>query len=102
MTPSGVNNDSPGKTAGAGSMDTKYGNGSVVSQVLNAALVRPEVKVLDLVKEQPDPLLWLEEQVREGAHTPDLEPFLGAPAATTDQVGNELLARVQKADQSRL
>ncbi|HYS08499.1 MAG TPA: 3-isopropylmalate dehydrogenase [Myxococcales bacterium] len=44
----------------------------------------------------------VEEQVREGARTPDLEPFLGGPAATTEQVGNELLARVQKAAQSRL
>ena len=43
----------------------------------------------------------VEEQVREGARTPDLEPFLGGPAATTEQVGNELLARVQKAAQSR-
>jgi hypothetical protein len=38
----------------------------------------------------------VEEQVREGAHTPDLVPLLGGPAATTEQVGAELLARVDK------
>ena len=38
----------------------------------------------------------VEEQVREGAHTPDLVPFLGGPAATTSQVGAELLARIHK------
>ena len=35
-------------------------------------------------------------QVKEGAHTPDLVPALGAPAASTDAVGAELLARVEK------
>ena len=44
----------------------------------------------------------VEEQVREGARTPDLVPLLGGPASTTEQVGNELLARVQRAAQSRL
>jgi 3-isopropylmalate dehydrogenase len=38
----------------------------------------------------------VEEQVREGAHTPDLVQLLGGPAATTEQVGAELLARVDK------
>jgi 3-isopropylmalate dehydrogenase len=37
----------------------------------------------------------VEAQVREGAHTPDLVPLLGGPAATTDQVGSELLARLK-------
>jgi 3-isopropylmalate dehydrogenase len=36
-------------------------------------------------------------QVQAGAHTPDLVAALGGPAATTQQVGDELLARVQKA-----
>jgi 3-isopropylmalate dehydrogenase len=35
-------------------------------------------------------------QVAEGAHTPDLVPALGAPASSTDTVGAELLARVEK------
>ena len=38
----------------------------------------------------------VEEQVREGAHTPDLVPLLGGPAATTAQVGQELLGRLAK------
>ncbi len=37
----------------------------------------------------------VEAQVREGAHTPDLVTQLGGPAATTEQVGQELLARLQ-------
>jgi 3-isopropylmalate dehydrogenase len=37
------------------------------------------------------------EQVQAGAHTPDLVPFLGGPAATTGEVGAELLERVDKA-----
>ena len=36
----------------------------------------------------------VEEQVRTGAHTPDLIPFLGGPAASTEAVGDELLARL--------
>jgi 3-isopropylmalate dehydrogenase len=36
----------------------------------------------------------VEDQVRTGARTPDLVPFLGGPASTTEQVGNELLARL--------
>jgi len=36
------------------------------------------------------------QQVAEGAHTPDLAPALGGPASTTDQVGAELLERVEK------
>src|SRR5437763_12138382 len=39
----------------------------------------------------------VEAQVREGARTPDLVPFLGGPASTTDQVGSELLARLNAA-----
>ncbi|HWE23062.1 MAG TPA: 3-isopropylmalate dehydrogenase [Myxococcales bacterium] len=35
-------------------------------------------------------------QVAEGAHTQDLVPALGAPAASTDTVGAELLGRVEK------
>ena len=35
-------------------------------------------------------------QVAEGAHTPDLVPALGGTAASTDAVGAELLARVEK------
>jgi len=42
----------------------------------------------------------VEAQVREGARTPDLVPMLGGPASTTEQVGNELLARVQGAAQA--
>jgi 3-isopropylmalate dehydrogenase len=38
----------------------------------------------------------VEEQVREGAHTQDLVPLLGGPAATTAQVGEELLRRLAK------
>src|SRR5260221_3595857 len=38
----------------------------------------------------------VDEQVREGAHTPDLVPMLGGAAATTEQVGSELLARLEK------
>jgi 3-isopropylmalate dehydrogenase len=37
----------------------------------------------------------VEAQVRDGAHTPDLVPLLGGSAATTDQVGSELLARLK-------
>src|SRR3954470_21965491 len=37
----------------------------------------------------------VEDQVRTGAHTPDLVPFLGGTAATTEQVGDELLARLK-------
>src|SRR5438270_1494590 len=36
----------------------------------------------------------VEEQVREGARTPDLVPLLGGPAASTEQVGGELLERL--------
>jgi 3-isopropylmalate dehydrogenase len=36
------------------------------------------------------------EQVQQGAHTPDLVPALGGAAATTQQVGQELLARVER------
>jgi 3-isopropylmalate dehydrogenase len=39
----------------------------------------------------------VEEQVREGARTPDLVPLLGGPASTTEQVGNELLGRISAA-----
>ena len=39
----------------------------------------------------------VEQQVRDGARTPDLVPLLGGPAATTEQVGDELLARVSAA-----
>ncbi|HEY2030370.1 MAG TPA: isocitrate/isopropylmalate dehydrogenase family protein [Myxococcales bacterium] len=39
----------------------------------------------------------VEAQIREGARTPDLVPYLGGPAATTEQVGEELLKRVQSA-----
>jgi 3-isopropylmalate dehydrogenase len=39
----------------------------------------------------------VEEQVREGARTADLVPLLGGPASTTEQVGNELLARLKTA-----
>src|SRR5438105_13185715 len=31
----------------------------------------------------------VEDQIRSGARTPDLVPFLGGPASTTEQVGNE-------------
>src|SRR5207248_9064797 len=34
-------------------------------------------------------------QVVEGAHTPDLVPALGGPAASTEEVAAELLARVE-------
>jgi 3-isopropylmalate dehydrogenase len=37
----------------------------------------------------------VEKQIHEGARTPDLVPFLGGPAATTEAVGEELLKRVQ-------
>jgi isocitrate/isopropylmalate dehydrogenase len=37
----------------------------------------------------------VEEQIHEGSRTPDLVPFLGGPAATTEAVGEELLKRVQ-------
>ena len=37
------------------------------------------------------------QQVQEGAHTPDLVAALGGVAATTQQVGAELLARVEQA-----
>jgi len=39
----------------------------------------------------------VEDQIRVGARTPDLVPFLGGPASTTDQVGSELLARLNAA-----
>ena len=38
----------------------------------------------------------VEHQIRDGAHTPDLVPLLGGPAATTEQVGAELLSRLQR------
>jgi 3-isopropylmalate dehydrogenase len=38
----------------------------------------------------------VEDQVREGARTPDLVPLLGGPASTTSQVGDELFARLEK------
>src|SRR4051812_43099434 len=38
----------------------------------------------------------VEDQVRTGAHTPDLVPLLGGTAATTQEVGDELLARLEK------
>ena len=36
------------------------------------------------------------QQIAEGAHTPDLVPMLGGPASTTEQVGNELLGRIER------
>src|SRR5205823_4744864 len=39
----------------------------------------------------------VEEQVREGARTPDLVPLLGGPASSTEQVGGELLERLKRA-----
>ena len=36
----------------------------------------------------------VEEQVREGAHTPDLVPLLGGRAATTQEVADELYSRL--------
>jgi isocitrate/isopropylmalate dehydrogenase len=39
----------------------------------------------------------VEQQIRDGARTPDLVPLLGGPASTTEQVGDELLARVSAA-----
>jgi 3-isopropylmalate dehydrogenase len=36
----------------------------------------------------------VEEQIQEGARTPDLVPLLGGPASTTEQVGEELIARL--------
>jgi hypothetical protein len=41
------------------------------------------------------------EQVAHGAHTPDLVPMLGSPASTTEQVGNELLGRLERAASRR-
>ena len=38
----------------------------------------------------------VEEQIREGARTPDLVPLLGGPASTTAQVGAELLGRLDR------
>jgi 3-isopropylmalate dehydrogenase len=38
----------------------------------------------------------VEEQVREGAHTPDLVGLLGGAASTTEQVAGELLGRVER------
>ncbi len=38
----------------------------------------------------------VEDQVREGSRTPDLVPLLGGPAASTAQVGQELLGRLAK------
>src|SRR5256712_3786281 len=35
------------------------------------------------------------QQIADGAHTPDLVPMLGGPASTTEQVGNELLGRIE-------
>jgi len=37
------------------------------------------------------------QQIRDGARTPDLVPLLGGPASSTEQVGDELLARVSAA-----
>ncbi|HTO95495.1 MAG TPA: 3-isopropylmalate dehydrogenase [Myxococcales bacterium] len=39
----------------------------------------------------------VEQQIRDGKRTPDLVPLLGGPASTTEQVGEELLARVSAA-----
>jgi 3-isopropylmalate dehydrogenase len=36
------------------------------------------------------------DQIEHGAHTPDLAPMLGGPAATTGHVAAELLTRVEK------
>ena len=36
------------------------------------------------------------EQIAQGAHTADLVPMLGSPASTTEQVGQELLARTER------
>jgi 3-isopropylmalate dehydrogenase len=38
----------------------------------------------------------VEEQIREGKHTPDLVSLLGGPASSTQDVGDELLHRVQR------
>src|SRR3954468_14430372 len=44
----------------------------------------------------------IEQQIRDGARTPDLIGLLGGPASSTSEVGDELFARVQRAAQSRL
>src|SRR5947208_11106448 len=36
------------------------------------------------------------QQVAEGAHTPDLVPMLAGPAATTEQVADELMGRLEQ------
>jgi len=72
----------------------RQGKANPLAMVLSGALMlehlghRPEAQRLSRA---------VEEQVRSGARTPDLVPLLGGPASTTEQVGNELLARVSAA-----
>src|SRR6267154_5729224 len=72
----------------------RQGKANPLAMVLSGALMlehlghRPEAQRLSRA---------VEEQVRSGARTPDLVPLLGGPASTTEQVGNELLARIEAA-----
>ena len=69
------------------------GKANPLAMALTGALM---LEHLDYAKEAQLVNRAVEEQIREGAHTPDLVPLLGGPAATTEQVGAELLARLGK------
>src|SRR4051812_15054057 len=75
------------------------GKANPIAMVLTGALM---LEHLGHTREAQILMTAVEEQVREGARTPDLEPFLGGPLSTTDQVGSELLGRVQRGAQTRL
>ena len=70
------------------------GKANPLAMALSGALM---LEHLGHVREAQALTRAIEQQVREGAHTPDLVPLLGGPAATTEQVGDELLERISAA-----
>jgi len=71
---------------------TGKGKANPLAMALSGALM---LEHIGYPKEAAILNLAVEEQIREGSRTPDLVPFLGGPAATTEAVGEELFERVQ-------
>jgi 3-isopropylmalate dehydrogenase len=69
------------------------GKANPIAMVLSGALM---LEHLGFAREAQIVQNAVRDQIEHGAHTPDLVPLLGGPAATTGQVTAELLTRVEK------
>src|SRR4051794_14622281 len=78
---------------GSASDIARQGKANPLAMVLSGALM---LEHLGHAAEAARVQKAVEDQVRTGAHTPDLVPLLGGTAATTQEVGDELLARLEK------